>query len=143
MNTEILPATPGDSKAAIEPEGWRRWLRDGENLLVSLTLAVLVLIPLAEIVLRKLFRNGISGAGAFEQHLTLVIGLLGGALAARESRLLTLSTLTNFLKGKWLAFSRIFSSSCAAGISLFLGIAAAQLVQSEREAGKILAYGIP
>ncbi|HSD59273.1 MAG TPA: TRAP transporter large permease subunit, partial [Burkholderiales bacterium] len=33
--------------------------------------------------------------------------------------------------------------ACAAGISVFLCVAAAQLVQTGKEAGKILAYGIP
>ncbi|MCX6071268.1 MAG: TRAP transporter large permease subunit [Chloroflexi bacterium] len=124
-------------------EGWRPWLRDVEGLLVSLALAALVLLPLAEIVLRKFFQAGISGATAFEQHLTLLIGLLGGALAARDRRLLTLSTLTDLLQGQGQVVARVFSSAFAAGISLFLGVAAAQLVQAEREAGNILAYGIP
>jgi tripartite ATP-independent transporter DctM subunit len=127
----------------VSGDGWRRWLRDVEGLLVSLVLAALVLLPLAEIVLRKLFQAGISGATAFEQHLTLLIGLLGGALAARDRRLLTLSTLTDLLQGQGQVVARVFSSAFAAGISLFLCVAAAQLVQAEREAGKILAYGIP
>lgn len=137
----------GEAPEPIQPapagEGRRRGLRDVESLLVSLALAALVLVPLAEIVLRRLFQAGISGATAFEQHLTLLIGLLGGALAAREGRLLTLSTLVDLLDGKARAIARVFSSAVAAGISVFLCMAAAQLVQAEREAGKILAYGIP
>ena len=121
----------------------RRWLWDVENLLLSLALSALVLLPLVEIVLRKVFQAGISGATAFQQHLTLLIGLLGGALAARERRLLTLSTLMDLLKGQVKVFARVFSSALAAGISVFLCVAAAQLVQTEKEAGKILAYGIP
>ena len=131
----VRPSPAGD--------GWRPWLRDVEDLLVSLVLAALVLLPLGEIVLRKLFQAGISGATAFEQHLTLLIGLLGGALAARDRRLLTLSTLTDLLQGQGQVVARVFSSAFAAGISVFLGVAAAQLVQTEREAGNILAYGIP
>lgn len=124
-------------------EGWRRRLREVEDLLVSLALAALVLLPLLEIGLRKLLRSGISGAAAFQQHLTLLIGLLGGALAAREGRLLALSTLTSFLTGRWQVWARVLSGGFAAGISVFLCVAAARLVQAEREAGKILAYGIP
>ena len=133
----------GPLQPAPAGEGWRRWLRETEDLLVSLVLAGLVLLPLGEILLRKLFQTGISGASAFQQHLTLFIGLLGGALAARDRRLLALSTLVNFLKGKWQVLARVFSSAFAGGISIFLCLAAAQLVQAEKEAGKILAYGIP
>ena len=143
MNGEDRCDALGPVQPAPAGEGCRRWLREVENLLVSLALAALVLLPLAQIVLRRLFQTGISGATAFEQHLTLLIGLLGGALAAREHRLLTLSTLIDVLKGQGRVYARVFSSAFAAGISVFLCVAAAQLVQAEREAGKILAYGIP
>ncbi len=143
MSGENRNGAPGPLQPVPAGEGWRRWLREVENLLVSLALAALVLLPLGEIVLRKVFQTGISGATAFQQHLTLLIGLLGGALAAREGRLLTLSTLMDFLKGQGQVFARVFSSAFAAGISVFLCVAAAQLVQTEMEAGKILAYGIP
>jgi tripartite ATP-independent transporter DctM subunit len=143
MSGEDRGDAPGPVQSAPAGDGWRHWLREGENLLVSLVLAALVLLPLVEIVLRKLFQTGISGATAFQQHMTLLIGLLGGALAAREGRLLTLSTLMDLLKGQGRVFARVFSSSFAASISVFLCVAAAQLVQSEKEAGKILAYGIP
>jgi len=115
----------------------------GAFISVGAYVATLVLLPLGEIVLRKLFQTGISGATAFQQHLTLFIGLLGGALAARERRLLTLSTVVDLLKGQWQVFSRVFSSAFAAGISVFLCVAAVQLVQMEKEAGELLAQAIP
>src|SRR6266542_1982334 len=119
------------------------WLWEAENLLVSLALAALMLLPLIEIVGRKLFQGGLSGSAAFQQHLVLIIGLLGGMFAARDRRLLALSTLTNFLKGRWQAFARAFSSAFAAGITVFLCLAAVKLVQSEKGGGTLLAYGIP
>jgi len=143
MNGEDRRDAPGPVQPAPAGDGWRGGLRNVENLLVSLALATLVLLPLGEIVLRKGFQTGISGATAFQQHLTLLVGLLGGALAARERRLLTLSTLIDLLKGRGQVFARVFSSAFAAGISVFLCMAAMQLVQTEKEAGKILAYGIP
>ena len=143
MSGENRSDAAGSVQPAPTGAGWRPWLRDAENLLISLALAALVLLPLLEIVLRKFFRAGIGGATAFEQHLTLFIGLLGGALAARDRRLLALSTLTGFLKGWWQVYARVFSGALAAGISLFLCVAAAQLVQMERGTGKVLAYGIP
>jgi len=131
----ISDTAPGENR--------RGRLRNAENLLLAFTLAFLMLLPVAGIVLRKFTTLGISGSASIQQHLTLVIGLLGGALAARERRLLSLSTLLNVLSGKWLSFARIYSGAIAATISVFLCLAAAQLVQFEREGGKILAYGIP
>jgi tripartite ATP-independent transporter DctM subunit len=127
----------------VEPAGRFRWLWQAENLLVALALAALMLLPLIEIVGRKFFHGGLNGGAALQQHLVLIIGLLGGMFAARDRRLLSLSTLTNFLTGRWQTFARVFSSAFAAGITVFLCLAALQLVQSERGGGKILAYGIP
>src|SRR6266704_235093 len=132
------PAQPGSAA----PNRWP-WLWETENLLLPLALAALMLLPLIEIVGRKPFHGGVSGSAAFQQHLVLIIGLLGGMFAARDRRLLALSTLTTFLKGRWQSFARGFSSAFAAGITVFLCLAAWQLAQSEKGGGKILAYGIP
>jgi tripartite ATP-independent transporter DctM subunit len=126
-----------------DPAGRLRWLWQAENLLVALSLAALMVLPLIEIIGRKFFHGGLSGGAALQQHLVLIIGLLGGMFAARDRRLLSLSTLTNFLTGRWQTFARVFSSAFAAGITVFLCLAALQLVQSEKGGGKILAYGIP
>ncbi|HSU53029.1 MAG TPA: TRAP transporter large permease subunit, partial [Candidatus Dormibacteraeota bacterium] len=128
---------------ALLPASRWRWIWEAENVLVALALAALMLLPLIEIVGRKLFHGGITAAATFQQHLVLIIGFLGGMFAARDGRLLSLSTLTNFLKGRWQAGARIFSSAFAAGITIFLCRAAWQLVQSEKGGGKELAYGIP
>ncbi len=122
---------------------WARWARGGENLAVSIALAAMVILPLAETVLRKVFRTGISGSTAFVQHSCLVVGMLGGAVAARENRLLSLSTLGNLLKGRAKALALILAGSIAGAMTAFLAVASVQFVQAEREAGEVLAYGIP
>lgn len=122
--------------------GWSRWLNAGEDGVMGLVLVVLMLLPLLEIVLRKLFNTGITGSSSFVQHLTLVVGVLGGALAARDQRLLSLSSLPNLFPIRLKEVALIFSSGVAAAISAVLCVAAWQFVQSER-ADKILAYGIP
>jgi C4-dicarboxylate transporter, DctM subunit len=142
--TSSHPPTSSPTTGPVATPGGRlRWLWQTENLLVALALAALMLLPLIEIFGRKLFHAGLPGGAALQQHLVLIIGLLGGMFAARDRRLLSLSTLTNFLKGRWQTFARVFSSAFAAGITVFLCIAAWQLVQSEREGGKLLAAGIP
>lgn len=127
----------------MSESGWRARLVDAENLCISLALLGLILLPLTEVVLRKFFQAGLAGATAFQQHLTLFIGLLGGALAARDGRLLSLSTLTGFLSGRWQTVARVASSGVAAGLTFFLCLAAGELVQMEMAAGKLLAYAIP
>ena len=121
---------------------WRVALRSGENSLVIFVLAAMVIVPLAEITLRKILGSGIAGSTSFVQHFTLLIGVLGGALAAGEGRLLSLSTLPNLFKAEWKTAALIFSSGVAATVCVVLAIGGREFVLSE-PAGKLLAYGIP
>ena len=86
-DNESCPANP--HATAPERQAAAVAAGGGEYSLVTLALGALVIVPLLEIVLRKLFHGGISGATALQQHLTLVISLLGGMLAARDRRLLS------------------------------------------------------
>ncbi len=126
-----------------EISGWRGWLQQGENVVLALALGAMMMLPLIEIVCRKFSLPGISGGGAILQHFTLLIGMLGGAVAAREGRLLALSTAGNFLKGPAKIAAAIFSGAFGAMIAVFLCAASLDFVRTEREAGKILAYGLP
>ena len=101
MTRETSVAGTAPVPQAVLPGGKLRWLWQAENLLVALALAALVVLPLIQVVGRKFFHGGLSGGAALQQHLVLIIGLLGGMFAARDRRLLSLSTLTNFLTGRW------------------------------------------
>jgi len=116
-------------------------LAEAENLLLALALLAMVAIPVSETILRTAGSAGISGASTIVQHLTLVVSMIGAAVAAREGRLLSLATVT-FLKGKTRAAARLFSGFFAATITAFLAIASARFVLSEREGDNMLA-GIP
>lgn len=143
MTLEPIPGSDLTASAP-PPTGWRKYVRESENLVLTICLLLLVVIPLAEIFLRRFFQTGISNSSALVQHLSLVIGMVGGAVAAREGRLLSLSTLSSFLKGHWQAGARIFSSAVAAAICFYLAYASYQFVETNREAtDKMLAYRIP
>jgi tripartite ATP-independent transporter DctM subunit len=76
------------------------------------------------------------------QHLTLWVALVGASLAARSDRLLALST-QRFLGARWRGPAGIFTSGLAAGITASLCYASADMVSIERQAGDIVAWGIP
>src|SRR5690349_17889022 len=84
---------------AAAPTGPWRYLREAENLLLVIPLILMVLLPVTEIILRMVFNTGISGSSAIVQHLTLIVGMFGGAVAARDGRLLALSPVQTLLKG--------------------------------------------
>jgi C4-dicarboxylate transporter, DctM subunit len=110
---------------------------------MSFVLAAIVLIPLLEAVLRKTLHTGISNAASIVQHLTLVAGMLGAAIAARENRLLALSRLGDVLQERWHKLAAGFCGSTAVAVSVLLAAAGVNFVLAERPAGAILAYGIP
>lgn len=121
----------------------RAWPHRLEDAVVALALAAMVLLPVAEIVLRAGFSVGIPSVQALTQHLVLAVGMLGPALAAREGRLLTLSTLQSFLTGRTRIAAHVVANGVAAVVTVFLCVAAAQYVQSERGAGDELVAGLP
>ncbi len=127
---------------AVPPSGPRSRLIAAEDHVVAAALAAMVLLPLSEVVLRTFFHTGLFNTGTFVQHLTLAVGMAGGALAARDGRLLALSTVT-WLRGAWLARARWFSFTCAAAIAAALALAGAQFVSAEREGAQIFALHVP
>jgi tripartite ATP-independent transporter DctM subunit len=114
-----------------------------ENLLLAAALAAMALLPLAEILLRATFQVGISGAASLTQHLALIAGMLGAAVAAREGRLLSLSTLDLLLQGRSALLARFFARTAAVIIGALLCLASVEFVLAERAAGNVIAYDIP
>ncbi len=118
------------------------WQRT-ENLLIVFALAIMAALPVTEIILRAGWNTGLAGSSTIVQHLTLIVGMLGGALAARDGRLLSLSTATALLPASWKGRTNWFSQSFSAAISLLLCIASVQFVLAEREGGNVQLLGIP
>jgi tripartite ATP-independent transporter DctM subunit len=131
-----------ESTSTAPATGWRRWLRSLENAPLIFLLSALALVPILEGTARKLGWAGISGASDFVQHFTLLVSVLGGAVAAREGRLLTLSSLPNLFKGIWKPAALIFSGAVAAAVSAVLAWAAWKWFSAQPADVKI-AYGIP
>ncbi len=114
-----------------------------EDGVAALALAAMVALPVAEIIVRRLFGVGIPGSGPFVQHLTLWIAFLGAAIAAREGKLLALATGTFIPDGRPRRIATMFATAVAAAIATILAWGAVQLVLSEREVGSVIAVGVP
>lgn len=118
-------------------------LRQVENGSLVLVLTVMVLLPVSEVLRRMGAPFGVRGADDLLRHLTLVAGMLGGMIAARDNRLLALSSLPQFLTGWSKGIAAKICGSVAALISFVLCVAALRFVTGEQEAASKLAYGIP
>lgn len=130
-------APTGSSKSATRP--WHAL----ENGLAAVLLALVALLPLAEGAGRLVgVGNLIPGSLPLVQHFTLLIAIVGGALAAREERLLALSTAT-FLPERFKAPARIFTAAVGAAVCACLAYGSWTFASVEREAGDIVAFGVP
>jgi tripartite ATP-independent transporter DctM subunit len=114
-----------------------------ENVLATLALGGIMLLPLAEIAIRHFFNTGIPGAAPFAQNLTLWVGLLGAAIAAREGKLLTLATGEFLPKGRIAAAAHLIGGTMGAAIAMMFAVGGWALVVTERAAGDIIAAGVP
>jgi tripartite ATP-independent transporter DctM subunit len=114
-----------------------------ENVLATLALGGIMLLPLSEIALRQLLGTGIPGAGPFAHNLTVWVGLLGAAIAAREGKLLTLAT-GEFLPKGWIgSTAHLIGGLVGSAIATMFAVGGAGFVESERAAGDVIAVGVP
>src|SRR6266568_7385192 len=144
MSLAPLPSADlAQPPAPLPRTGIWRVLYGFEDSLLVICLASMMLLPVTEIVLRSIFHTGVSGSSAIVQHLTLIVGMLGGAIAARDGRLLALSPAQTLLKGKAKMAAQLFSGGFAAAISFFLCLSSVQYVRAVKPLGKVLVYGIP
>jgi tripartite ATP-independent transporter DctM subunit len=116
--------------------------RGAEDVLATIALGGIMLLPLAEIAMRRAFGTGIPGAAPFAQNLTLWVGLLGAAIAAREGKLLTLAT-GEFLPKRVIGLTHVVGGFAGALVSTLFAIGGAALVTTERAAGDVIAVGVP
>jgi C4-dicarboxylate transporter DctM subunit len=137
MNAAIPMETP-----LAAPRSRCAW-RTGEELLTGATLTAMVALPLAEVLLRAAGRPGLAGSGTVVQHLTLVAGMLGAALAARDDRLLAFSGAAGFLTARRQRTARWVGHALSVAVTFLLAAAAVQFVAVERTSGARLLDRLP
>lgn len=131
---------PEHSRSRLQSALWRL-----EDLALAAALALMVLLGVADLeIWRSLgVASPIKGADGLLRHLTLFIGMIGGAVAAREGRLLSVASIAPLLPKALAHRLERISNGISAFIALMLALAAALFVQAERGSGATLAYGIP
>src|SRR5258707_808555 len=114
-----------------------------ENAGATLAMLAMVVLPLLEIAVRRLLGVGVPASGPIVQHLTLWVGFLGAAIAAREGKLLALATGTFIPAGTPRRVAGIVAAAVASCASLVLAWGGVQMVAAEREAQTTIGAGIP
>lgn len=120
-----------------------RIFRVVEEWTVSLALLTMAVLPIVEILGRRFLGIGVPGSGPIVQHLTLWVGFLGAALAARDGKLLALATGTFIPEGRTRQSANIVSAAVAAAVATVLAWGSVDLIRTERETGTIIGAGVP
>lgn len=139
---ELAQAAGADAPAGPPPPAPLRWLHRAENAALVACLALLVLLPVSDLLARKNIRL-LPDAQNLTRHVNLLVGVFGALAAARGGRLLALSTLPALLPPRGKAFAAWFSGAVAAFIAAVLTAAAVTFVVSERGSGAELLRGVP
>lgn len=111
----------------------------------------MVLIPVVEIVMRPWMGRGIENAPVLVQHLGLVLTMWGALAAERHGHLTTLGggvrrqgKLTTGEHDSFVSdWPLVFARALAALVCGMLAMSSWRLVETEREAAQVLAYGMP
>lgn len=124
-------------------EGWRSLGRVDE-VVSSAALALIMLVPIVEIVLRPLVGRGIENAPMVVQHLGLVLAMFGAVAAERHGHLVCLGgNPAGVQRGSLQRALHTFAQASAACLCGALACASWRFVASELPAAHALAYGIP
>jgi tripartite ATP-independent transporter DctM subunit len=114
-----------------------RLVQRAENGLLAATLTVLLLLGIASAA------RGFADTDELIRHLTLLVGMLGGMMAARDGRLLAMGTVALVLPARARTFVEVFTGLVGATVSALLALAAWQFVREEAAASSLLAFGVP
>src|SRR5215218_517020 len=132
-----MPIAASESVPRVE-QAWRVV----EESLAAVALVAMMLLPLAEIVVRAAFVTGIPGAGPLVQHLTLWVGFIGASLAARDDRLLAIATGT-LLPVAARPFTALMVAVVGVGVTTALCWGAVALVRTQHDMGSVIALQMP
>ena len=113
-----------------------------ENVLAALAMGGLILLPITEVVLRNLFHIVIPGAGPLALNLTLWVGLLGAAIAAREGKLLTLATGEFIPKGAIESAAHVITGFVGTTVATLFAAGGLSFLRTEYQSGEPIAMGI-
>ena len=115
---------------------------DLEHWLIALVIFAMLVLPLTDRIL-VLLGSGFARSNVLVQHLTLLLTLLGGLLAARSRRLIATPVVLNQLPAGARRFAGAFGQGIATAIALRLAFSGWQFALSERHDSGVLLPGLP
>jgi TRAP-type C4-dicarboxylate transport system permease small subunit len=117
-----------------------RWL---ENLLLTLLLGSLVLLAVAQIVLRNVFSVGLVWADGFNRVTVLWIAVVGAIAASRDHRHIAINLARRVLSTAWVRRAELVVDLFAAGVAGTLAYYCWVFVRDSHDFGDVLLGGWP
>ena len=130
------------SEIALQPrsDSFAAHVEDGVAAIAALGI---VLLPLGDVAAREIFGTFLSGAAPITAHLTLVLGLLGAAIAAREGKLLSLATGGLLPAGMIRNTAAVIAAAVGAAVATVIAFGGVRLLQVHRDGANLITLNIP
>jgi len=119
-------------------ENIRKRIRRAVGIVAAGVMGWMIVLAFGQLMARWVFSDSIAGSDLMLRQMVLIIGLLGGVLAAADDRHIRIDLTDNFVSGKWNIGIRRVINLCASIITAYLAWASVLFIQSERQAEVLL-----
>ena len=109
----------------------------------GLALLLMAVLPVAELLLRACFSQGVPSSANYVQNLTLWVGFLGAMVCSQRKKHLTLATGVDRLPPAYRTAAALFASVISTAVSVALSWASVQFVRSEIDAPTRISDWLP
>ncbi len=125
-------------------KGFDTALSKVEGLFIIISLATMVVIAFAQVILRNFFSTGLMWADELTRHLVLWVGFIAACVATREGRHINIDILSRSLSGRSKLLVEAIINLATFSICLLLLRAAWHFVSVEKEFGeKVVTLSLP
>ncbi|MFZ5755390.1 MAG: TRAP transporter small permease [Pseudomonadota bacterium] len=114
-----------------------------EDVTLVLLLLMMILLAVAQIVLRNAADTSLVWVDPFLRVAVLWMALLGASIAARDNDHISIDVATRYLPDRYARWLAVFTSLCATVICAVIAWYALQFVQGEREYGSMAFAAVP
>ena len=114
-----------------------------ETAVISVLSLIMIVLPILEIILRKVRDAGVPNGSIFVQHTGMWLGFLGAVIATGAGKHLGLASTSFIPEGRWRTTALIYGSMVASVTTMVLAYASWLVIQAHRQGNDHIAGNIP
>lgn len=140
----MIDLDPATGQSASDPHSSAKHTFAVERLLIVVISLAMVILPVVEVLARKIRGQGVPGSNAYEQRLGVWLGFLGALAATAAGKHLGLATTAFLREGHFLRrVAGYLGGAVSAVTTMMLAYASWIVVKADIGAGETLPGGIP